>query len=199
MDDLRNMYQSNSIYDDTDQPKRSKMKPVVNAVSSRKPVVDRIKEALIGEDVVNNIIIPGIQNLILDGLERIFFHNNSRRSSGNYYYNNQPYESYYYGNPSYSYYQYNQPDQNVNRRQNKPDYRNIIVRTKQDADAVLNQLVMRIKECQYATVADLLDLVNCPSEYTDSDWGWMNTRGLGIRRVSQGFLIVVPDAQPIMR
>lgn len=200
IDDLNTKYPGNSIYQNTEQQNRERLKPVTkNLVSYKKSITQQIKEAFIGEDIVNNIIIPGAENLILDGLEQIFFKRNTRRGN----YQQSYYSSQYYGNPSYNnYYQYSyqqEPPQPQYQYSNKPDYRSIIVRTKQDADMVVRGLIDRIQECRYASVSDLFDLVGCPGDYTDSDWGWMTPRGIGVRRVSQGFLIVVPDAQPIMR
>lgn len=208
-------YPSNSLYFNSEQKKEEpeRLDPVVdvqNVVSTKKPLTKRFHELMFRNNIVDNVIIPGMFNIILDAMENMFF----GRSSGRFNNSNPFWNSYNYDNPSYymsqSYnnnngygynysqpYQNNQPQHQPFGQMNKVDYRNIILRRKEDADAVINQMVIRIRESGRCTVADLLDLVNVPGEYTDNNWGWRNMRGVGIQRVSQGFLIVVPEAMPL--
>lgn len=195
-------YPRNSIMEQPEESNKERLKPVVtqdSIVSTKKPLLQRFKEGLFGDEVFDNVIIPAVGNMILDSLEMMFFHrtgyrNNYQQPPQNYTYNygygynSQPYMP----QPSYQYNQ--QPQQYV---QNKVDYHNIILRSKQDADAVLNQMIDRIRSYGAVSIADLFDLIQVPGEYTDNNWGWRDARYFGVRRVAKGFLLVLPDAAPL--
>lgn len=189
-------FPGNQIFTQPQQEKK-KLSPVVGqggVVSTKKPVSKRLKEAFFGDDVIDNVVVPGIKNLILEGLEMVFFHTRTGRFNQSPYYYQQPsYNQPYYPQPSYQ-----QPVQNQQTYQTqRVDYRNIILRTKEDADNVIRNLRQRVADYGSASVADLLDLIGVAGEYTDNNWGWRDGRYFGVRRISQGFLIVVPDAMPL--
>lgn len=202
----------NSMFSQNQDQNGEKLKPVVDKsaiVSTKTPLEKRLSNAFLGfgDDIIDNVIIPGIKNLILQALEEKFFHTHGITRYGPYNYN-QPYTSYNqpynYNQPNGYGYNYNVQNNIVNEpnqmypNNTQVDYRNIILRTKQDAESVVIQLRGRIAEFGKASVADLFDLIQIPGlGYTDNNWGWTNPNLIGIRRVSQGFLIVVPDAQPI--
>lgn len=183
---------------------RERVKPVVKkdaVVSTKKPLGQRIKNAFIskdGEDIKTYIIrdwlIPGIKDGILDILSIMFFdevrEKRSRRGRDR---ERTSYSS-YYGSSRYS----NSSSRSRDRRyedDDKVDYRNIILRERREAEKVVDEMCRRIEEDGQVTVADLLDLIDVSSRYTDNNWGWTKTRDIGIRRVRDGFLIDVAEAR----
>lgn len=188
------------------EPDKQKLEPAISKdsiVSTKKPVAQRFKEAFFGAngiDIIDDVVIPGLQNLLLDALEMKFFHQVNRRGPNqNYYSYQQPYNSSYYGTNSYGQnYNYNYQQPQTQPTQNRIDYRNIILRTREDAERVVVQMRNCIQEQRSVSVAQFFDLLQLPGEYTDNNWGWTNPNAIGIQRVSRGFLIVVPDAQPLV-
>ena len=73
------------------------------------------------------------------------------------------------------------------------DFRNIVLRQRDDAERLIEEMRRRIRNNDSASVADLLDLIDIPGRYTDNNWGWDDERDIGIRRVSSGYLIDVAE------
>lgn len=191
---------------ESDNEKR-KLEPIVkkdSIVSTKKPVGKRIAENFIKEDVKDiknyilmDVIIPGIKNVVLDMLSMAFFgetrsRDRSRRDDRGYY----SYSSRYRSSSSSS------SSRDRDRRydnDDKTDYRNIVLRERDDAEEIINQLCYRIRETGKATIGDLFDLLDIAGRYVDNDWGWTSERDIGIRRVSSGYLIDVAEARYVGR
>lgn len=182
---------------------RQHLKPVVgkdSIVTTKKSFGKKVGELFLSESgrdikeyVIKDLIIPGIMNAVIDTLKMAFFgeRDNRRYERGR-----------TYGEP-YSYssrYRYDRPDRSSRREDNryraddKVDYRNIVLNTREDADRIVYELRDRIHETGQATVADLFDLVGVAGNYTDNHWGWKDERDLRVRRVSNGYLIDVAEA-----
>lgn len=186
---------------------KEKAKPVIsNKDLVQKDSISKIKDFIFDDDVVNEVIMPGIGNMILDGLEMIFFHNGNRRSRRKEYDDNPSYryDSHYrYGNNRYSSSNrsrdsYDSDDSGqFDRNNNRVDFRNIIVRHRDDAEKLVYEMHIRIKEYGSVSIADLLDLIDTTGEYTDNEWGWTNPRDISYRRVARGFLIDLAEPRPL--
>jgi len=182
---------------------REKIAPVVSksaVVSTKKPLSQKFAETFITEDVrdiktylLTDVIVPGIKNTILDILSMMFFGEvGGKRSSGSYYSSNSKvsYSSYYSGRDKKK----NQSNRDP-IRDNELDYRHIILNNRADAEEVVEQMRDRIVRYGQVSVADLFDLVDVTGRYTDNNWGWTDPRDIGIRRISNGFLIDVSEAK----
>lgn len=185
---------------------REKLPPVVKkggVVSTKKPLGQKLTEAFISDDaqdvksyVVLDVIIPTIKNTILDVIEMMLFGSTSSRSSRRSTKDRVLYSSYYkseYNGRRTS--SHRDRDERQYRENEKVDYRNIVLRDRRDAEDVVNELKRRIEEYQQATIADLFDLIDVTSSYVDNNWGWVDERDIGIRRVSAGYLIDVSEAR----
>lgn len=187
---------------------REKVSPVIKkdqVISTKKPLSKKILEIFVGDDVkdiktwlIQDKIIPGVKHIILDTASMMFFGEVLNR-----------YDDYRYGRSSYgktnygSYYGKSSSSRRAdsNRRDrgsyyekdDKVDPRNIVVRNRQAAEDVVEELRDRIRKYDSVSVADLLNIVDLPSQYTDNNWGWTNDRDIGIRRVANGFLIDVSE------
>ena len=192
-----------------EKDEKEKLKPIVKkggVVSTRKPLGKQFAETFIEEDikevkkyVIWDVVIPGIKHTILDMLSMMFFK-----------------ESYYGGGRSsrddhYSYsarYKYKEDrsrrrsdsrrrdrDEDEYESNSRVDYRNIVLRNRNDAEDVVHELRKRINKYDTASIADLLELVSVSSKYVDNDWGWDNENDIGVRRVSNGYLIDVAEAK----
>lgn len=179
---------------------RAKLEPVIkkeNVVSVKKPLSKKIMETFIPKDVkdikdwvIFDVIIPGIKNLILDMGSMAFFGESRRRSSSSRI--RTDYRS-SYGGMGYGSSPRRRREIRDEYDQKDTDYRNIVLRNREDAERIVSELRKRVMEYSAASVADLLDLVDLPSQYTDNNWGWCDERDIGCRRVSNGYLIDVGE------
>ena len=188
---------------------RKKLQAVVkkeSIVSTKKPLGQKFKEAFISEDTSDvksyiflDVIIPTIKNTILDVGEMILFGGTSGRSrrGGGYYSADRDRVSYraYYKSDNRGTVRRNRREEERYEKDDKVDYRNIILRNRIDAEEVVNELRNRIDQYDQATIADLFDLIDVTSSYIDSNWGWTDMNDIGIRRVSAGYLIDLAEAK----
>ncbi len=188
---------------------REKISPVINkeqVISTKKPLGKKFAEIFMPEDtkdlktwLIKDVIVPGVQNTILDILSMAFFgetrsRNRSdprRRSDNRYDYRGCYRESSDYRRSSYR--------RNEERYESGDvvDFRNIILRNREDAENLISAMRDRIRntDSKSVSVAELLDMIDATtsSRYTDNNWGWDDERDIGIRRVSSGYLIDVAE------
>lgn len=187
---------------------KEKIKPVVRkdaVVKQKKTLGQTFKEHFLEDDVkdvkeyiIFDAIIPGIKNLCLDALEMFFFggtggrrRSGHRRDDDKVSYNSYYKSSYKRRSSRYS----RDDDEDDDRDDRNVDYRDIVVKYSDDAKAVVDELRGRIDKYDQVTVAELLDSVGITGKYTDNNWGWTRKEDIGIRRVSNGYLIDVPEAK----
>ena len=191
---------------------RTKAKPVINKdsiVSTKKPVSKKIVETFIEDDVkdvkkyfVQDVVIPGLKNGCLELLETMFFGETGRRRSRG------DRRDRYAPRSGYSSYYRRDNDRRSDRRDrdrrendryesrnDRLDYRNIILRNRADANEIVDKMIERIEEFDACSVADFFDMLDLTSTYQDNNWGWTDDRDIRVRRVSSGFLIDVPEAK----
>ena len=194
-----------------DYPANSHKKRTVNKVI-KGDVVQRtnsnngkLKEALGGDDAQSvfsyiffDVIIPAAKSMLADAssqfIERILF-GESRRSSGGrqgYTSYNKMYESRQRPNSS-------RPSRPEISRQGRAthNFGEVILSSRGEAEHVLDSLIALIDEYGMATVSDLYDLVGITGNFTDDKWGWYDLRGSAVSRIREGFLINLPQTQPI--
>ena len=154
--------------------------------------VNDVKEYLLFD-----CIIPGIKSAILNSIS-MAFNGEAYRGDKNRQYYDRPYyndySSYYSGGGNY--YSSREKEKKKRDDQNeKTDYRRIVFYEKDNAERVALEMRRRIREMGGASIAELLALIGKPSDYTDNDYGWNDERDIRIRRISDGFLIDVPEAR----
>lgn len=189
------------------EDEKKKLTPVVKkgSVVNKNSFGKKLTETFIEEDVqdvkdyiIFDAIIPGIKNLCLDALEMFFFGGSGGRRRGRRRDDDErtSYSS-YYKSAKYkrSRRRRDDDDDDDYEKSDKTDYRDIVVKYSDDAKDVVDQMRGRIHEYGQATVADLFDLVGITGKYTDNNWGWTKEEQIGIRRVSDGYLIDVPEAK----
>lgn len=195
---------------ETSEPlaEREKLAPIVTggAVKQRKKSLGKkIAETFTGDDAKNvvrfvflDVAVPAAKNMLSDmvseGIERFLFGESSGRRSrsvsptriGNY----TPYNRIVESKP--------EPRRELSRRAKAThDFGEIIIPNRAEAEAVIERLVDTIEQYGTATVADLLDLLDLNTNFTDNKWGWTEPRGMGIDRARDGFLLVLPQPVPI--
>ena len=192
----------NINYNDSKKEKKER-EPVVRKDSiarNNKSFGNKLLGLLISDDMKNlkerlvkDLIIPRIQNAILDAGEMIFFGKLRRNSDSN---QNSSYQS------SASYTQYgryyrNEDDRREPSSPNPVNYENIVLKYRDDAERVVSSMRNVIRNEGSVTIADLYQFLRMKgvSSYVDEFWGWTDPGNIGIKKVYDGYLIDVAKAQ----
>lgn len=186
----------------------TKAKPVVEKVTTgevvvrKKPLHSRISESIVaesgstvGEYIVMDVIVPAVKTLISDmvsqGVNKLLFGDGVGRRMDT--------------RPGYtSYNKVSRPSGYVAKsemsRQDRAvhNFENIILRSREDAELVLEQLQELISQYQQAKVSDLYELVGEDANFTDDTWGWTNLSAARIRPVRGGYLFDFPRPVPLV-
>ncbi len=212
----RSMLPPNKKPDPKKETGKSPTTPKLNSVVTRGTVVStkpslgrRIRSLFIADDVedvgdylINELVIPFIKNTILDLGEMLLFGETSGRRRGRSRkrsYSNLPtdYSASYKSPRDRERRSRRDDDKRYSRRGSDDDYREIVLSDRNDARDVVASLHDRIKTYGSASVADLLELVDQTSVYTDTAYGWHSCDQIGISRDGRGWLIDVDDAEAL--
>lgn len=186
---------------------RDKLAPIVKKdgiVSTKKPLAQKFAETFMSEDVNDiksyillDVIIPGIKNAVLKTIAMAFYgtdfgRNITRRSQNN---DRTDYRSYYDKSTPPRREDRRERDRDRRSRDDRLDYRNIVLLNRDDTEEVIDQLHKRIEKYGAVSIGELFDLIDEPSNPNDNNWGWTDKRDIGLRRVSRGYLIDVSEAE----
>lgn len=169
--------------------------------TSKNGMGKRIADSFVGDDmpsvrdyVIFEVVVPAVKTIIADaftqGLERRLFGGsyNPRQTMHKAYTNYQssvrkPYS----------------PEQRrmTPKAKAQHDFREIILEDRTEAETILEKLVMLVDEYDVATVSDLYSLTGITGSFTDDKWGWTNLRTAGIKRIREGYLLTMPNPEPI--
>lgn len=187
----------------------TRMKAVVSANKlangGKKTFSQKFMSLIIPEDITDikkyirdDVIIPGIKGLLLDTMAMIFFNETYTGKRGRIFNFEKKSYSSMYGGKSYnssSRSERQKSNSYVNDDRNRIDYRDVVLTDRADAEAVIEQLQMSIEKYGQVSIGDLYSLIDITPKHTDFDWGWTDPRCIGLRRVSNGYLINVDDAR----
>jgi hypothetical protein len=190
-----------------DGPKVEKV--VTGTVTQRKrPLSKKFKDLVVGGDsksvgryILFDILIPAFKDTITDvvsqGVERMVYgeaRSTSRRTGTRPGGANQTYTTYS---------RFSQPGRPEPRfamtahdRRNF-NFQDIIIPTRDEANAVLSQMFEILNQYDSVSVADLYSMCDISPQFTDRDWGWKDIRGAGAQRVTGGYLLDLPRPEPL--
>lgn len=108
------------------------------------------------------------------------------------------------------YVQYNKPFNRFAMGQDKPpqptlsrrarathDFDEIVLETRVEAEEVIDQMFEMLSKFESVSVADLYVMVGLQSSHTDHKWGWEDLHGAGVSRVRGGYLLDLPEPEPL--
>jgi hypothetical protein len=195
---------SNSFKDK--QEKKVKA-PVVQAKVKKKTFGEKVADTFIEDDVdsvkdyiIHDVLVPNIKDVLYDifsgSMEMILFggsnsgrsrsHSTAKTKSGKGEY--VSYSAYYNGKRS------SEPVRS--RRNGSYEVKDIICETKDEATTVLDSLQEAMDQYDgYVSVCDLYDTVGVAASFQDQKWGWTDIRGACVRRVRDGYMIVMPEPE----
>lgn len=181
---------------------RERQQKIVNGQVKvrKKSGLTKFSDVFISEDAANvksyilsDVLIPAVKKLISDivkdGVEMFLYGGTGNRSGS------KRYRGDYV---SYNKYADDPRDRKTTSRSRTPySYDDIVLETRGEAEAVLNQLDNILDEYKMVRVADLYDLVGISGRYTDNDYGWTNLRNAEVVRLRDGgYTIRLPRAIP---
>ena len=83
------------------------------------------------------------------------------------------------------------------RARSRHEFDEIVLGSRAEAEEVIERMFDIVGRYTTATVADLYELVGVRSTHVDQKWGWSDMRGAGVTRVRDGYLLELPDVQPM--
>jgi hypothetical protein len=92
-----------------------------------------------------------------------------------------------------------QPSYNTisKKARERHDFDDVILQTRGEAEEVLDGLKELIDVYNSANVGDFYSLLGITPEFTENGWGWYDLGAASIRHVRGGYLISLPQPQPL--
>lgn len=76
------------------------------------------------------------------------------------------------------------------------DFGEIVLRSRQDAEEVLDRMYDALSKYDEVSVADLYALTGIESSHVDTKWGWTDLRGADVGRTrTGGYILQLPDPE----
>ena len=183
--------------------------PVVSgsAVRRRKSLRKQFSETFVAGDlrtavryVLFDVLLPAAKDTIVEagsqGIEKLIFGDSRRRGSTRPQSGPLGYVSYnrYSGGPSHQ----TGPQRAISRQARaRHNFDEIVLDQRTEAEEVIDRLFELVSRYESATVADLYELVGLASVHTDHKWGWTDLMGAGVTRVRGGYLLDLPEPEPL--
>jgi len=152
--------------------------------------------------VMFDVLLPAAKDMVVEagsaGIEKLIFGESRRRRGAT-----AP-QSGPLGHVSYNRYSgpmssgVNAPQRAISRQSRaRHDFDEIVLDSRVEAEEVIDRLFDLVSRYESATVADLYELVGLASTHTDHKWGWTDFRGSGVTRIRDGYLLDLPDPEPL--
>lgn len=182
--------------------------PVVSsgAVRRRKSLRKQFSETFVAGDfrtamryVAFDVLLPAAKDMVVEsftqGIEKLIFGDSRRRGSVHPQAGPTGYVSYNrysMGNRSSG------PSRAISRQaRSNHNFDEIVLDNRIEAEDVVDKLFELVSRYESATVADLYELVGLNSTHTDHKWGWADLHGAGVTRVRGGYLLDLPEPEPL--
>lgn len=185
------------------KPEKKPIEKVVSGktVVKKRGVGSKIKESLAGDDMASvgdyillDVFIPAVKTLISEmfsqGIERLLFGDTIGRSRArSQSFSHTSYNKMYKSSSTSSH----PAERQVDRRTRAThDFDNVLLETRDEAEQILDALQDHISEYGAVSVADLYDMIGATSQFVDNKWGWTNLSGSSVRRVRDGYQLLLP-------
>lgn len=149
----------------------------------------------IGEYLITDVLIPSVKNLLADlvgqGANRILFGTARNRQRG--VLGDRPGLRTRYDLVSGP-----EPRRMISREARaRHDFSDVVLDTRGEAVEVVEALINRVDRYGSASVSDLYDLVGVTGSFQDQRWGWTDLRTADVRQVRGGFLLDLPNPDPL--
>jgi hypothetical protein len=184
-----------------------KIEQVVSAGATRRKrsLRKQFKETFVAGDArtavkytMFEVLLPAARDMIVEamhqGMEKLIFGDSRRRGA-------IPPQAGPTGHISYNRYSGRGlagPQRAISRTaRSLHDFDEIILDQRAEAEEVIDRLFNLVSQYDSATVADLYELVGLSSTHTDHKWGWTDLMGAGVSRIRGGYLLDLPEPEPL--
>lgn len=148
----------------------------------------------VGQYLLMDVVVPGTKNIIADlvtqGINRLLYggsrpvQNGIRSNVGG------GYGKFFNGGGQNQQQSTTPPP--VARQVQQPAFGEIILKTRSDAEVVIDELRALIEAYGNAKVANLYSLLGITGEFTDQSLGWTNLTRAGVIQIREGYLLDLP-------
>lgn len=198
-----------------DEPKAKKeVEKIADGKVVKKSRATKLAETFLGGDIRDvvsyvafDVVIPSAKSTFLDvitqGLERLLYgETRSDRSRTSNHRNYTSYSQRYRGHANNSSYNgridtYKANDRSNHAKVYSEEFNDIVLNTRDEAEAVLTRMYDAIDTYGVVSVAELYSLVGISSDYTQENWGWKDLRSAHIQRIRDGFRINLPKPEEV--
>lgn len=177
-------------------------KPVVSSARKRpRGNAQKFADVLLPEDknkvkdyIFFDVLVPaikkGIYDIVTNGISMILY----GESSGSHNTTTGSKISYrsYYDNKKQNNYQ-----ASYRQRGSIYNYDDVLLSTRGEAESILSCMEELIEKYGIVSVADMYDLCDATSEYTDNKYGWTDVSTASIVKIRDGFVIKMPPVRPL--
>jgi hypothetical protein len=176
-----------------------------DVIQRKKSLGRRFRELFMGSDIkgassyiVSDVLYPALRNMVVDattkGVERVVYGDSRPRNRPNHGSRQRtPYNRPVNRGMRHEHMMPDQPP----RQAVRPMSDDIIISTLEDAQMVLDGLCDLIEDYSAASMADFKELVGMPSAFVDHSWGWTNLSNATVSQVRDGYLLDLPNPEPI--
>lgn len=201
---------SHKSKDPAEEPEPKKIEKIVTGpvVVQKRSIGVRFKEVFFGGEfksatryIAADVLLPAMRNLVVDavesGIKRIVYGEGQFTRGRNQQTDYRPRTT--YNSPvdrsrSRAYLPDQPPRQVAPSRGGSED---LVLVSREEAQAVLGQLDAIIERYDVVSVADLYETVGLPSTHVDNKWGWSSLSHATIRQVRNGYLLELPRPEEI--
>lgn len=201
-------YPANSASSKRKPQNEKDLSPVVEngATRRRKSLRKQFKETFVAGDarmavryMMFEVVLPSARDMIVEamhqGMEKLIFGDSRRRGA-------TPPQAGPTGHISYNRYsaagRATGPGRAMSRQARaRHDFDDIILDNRAEAEEVIDRLFNLVSQYDSATVADLYELVGLSATHTDHKWGWEDLQGAGVSRIRGGYLLDLPEPEPL--
>lgn len=185
---------------------RKKLEPVVQTAAKpkKKSTWDKIKEEMfvedgqsIGDYLLFDVFIPAfkdtIKSLATNAVDMVLYGGSGKGPNRNLPANRVSFRNYFDYNSNV----YNSNVQRSPRSNTTYTYSEVVYDSKGDALSVLQSMEDIISQYPAVTVADYLELSNCPAAFIDNDYGWVSLNNVSVGRTRNGkYFLDLPKPLP---
>lgn len=152
----------------------------------------------VGAYILFDVVVPATKEMITDvfaqGIERMMFgESRSRRPSSGMPRNGRVSYDRYAKSPMAR----EEPRTLSRRARSVHDFQEVVLKTRVEAEEVIDRLFELTEKYNVATVADLYDLIGVTSTHADQNYGWDDLRGAKVTQVRGGYLLDMPQPEPV--
>lgn len=153
----------------------------------------------VGEGILEDVIIPTIKNLVADifigSIERALFGKSRSKGSGYTNYSSSLVRTHTASGTNYS--NVSKKPQQPKEEKEKISLNNLIMKSRPDAQCLIDEIKGEIYEHGQICVADVYEMLTSDDEvgstdFTDNYYGWKNIDGAYIKPAGSGFRVILP-------